>query len=59
MECNKGDGDLVDWARWEETILDNELEWMRMVTSMSGGLNSLSDFTSIESELEMKIDNLR
>ena len=29
MECNKGDGDLVDQARWEETILDNELEWMR------------------------------
>ena len=21
--------DVVDWARWEETILDNELEWMR------------------------------
>ena len=29
------------------------------MASMSGGLNSLSDFASVESELEMKIDNLR
>lgn len=36
-ECNKGDGDLVDRARWEETIPDNELEWMRKWRD--GGIN--------------------